>query len=154
MIPQKGSNRTSAVRHLSLSVLSIHAWLVGSAPGCQNNLMDSQSSARQKVGKTTQSKVWFDEMKHALWSNSFLMQWISSTFFKCWKLSYSIPKKCWKFIASKILEIKSWHLTWVGPNVMRLKSFWECRISSFWHCYSGPKMKKKLSIFEFFWEIN
>ena len=77
MIPQKGSNRTSAVRHLSLSVLSIHAWLVGSAPGCQNNLMDSQSSARQKVGKTTQSKVWFDEMKlalhHQIWLLSMLL---------------------------------------------------------------------------------
>ena len=36
-------------------------------------------------------------------------------FWKCWKLCHSISKKCWKFIASKILEIKSRHLTWVGP---------------------------------------
>ena len=40
---------------------------------------------------------------------------ISSIFWKCYKLNSSIPKKCWKFIASKMLEIKYWHLTWVGP---------------------------------------
>ena len=50
----------------SLSVLSIHAWLVGSAPGCQNNLMDSQSSARQKVGKTTLNWVETDLTKWCL----------------------------------------------------------------------------------------
>ena len=31
-------------------------------------------------------------------------------------LSYSISEKCWKFIASKKLEIKSRHLTWGGPK--------------------------------------
>ena len=44
-----------------------------------------------------------------------LMKWISSIFWKCWQLFYSISKKCWKFIASKMLEIKSCHLTWGGP---------------------------------------
>ena len=43
------------------------------------------------------------------------MQWISTIFWKCYKLNSSIFKKCWKFIASKMLEIKSWHLTWGGP---------------------------------------
>ena len=43
------------------------------------------------------------------------MQWISSIFWKCWKLCYSISEKCWKFIASKMLQIKSRHLTWCGP---------------------------------------
>ena len=44
------------------------------------------------------------------------MQWISSFFLKSWKLSHTISEKCWNFIASKMLEIKSWHLTWGGPN--------------------------------------
>ena len=44
------------------------------------------------------------------------MQWISSIFWKCWKLCYSISKKCWKFIASKMIEIKSQHMTWGGGN--------------------------------------
>ena len=29
---------------------------------------------------------------------------------------YSISEKCWKFIASRMLEIKSRHLTWVTPK--------------------------------------
>ena len=37
-------------------------------------------------------------------------------FWKCWKLCSSISEKCWKFIASKMLEIKSRHLTWGGPK--------------------------------------
>ena len=50
---------------------------------------------------------------------AFLMQWISSIFWKCWKLClYSISKKCCKFIASKMLEIKSWRLTWGGPYLL------------------------------------
>ena len=48
-------------------------------------------------------------VKH-FWCNEFL-----AFFWKCWKLCYSISEKCWKFITSKILEIKSQHLTWVGP---------------------------------------
>ena len=48
------------------------------------------------------------------WFLAFLMQWISSIFSKCWKLCYSFSEKCWKFIASKMLEIESWHLTWGG----------------------------------------
>ena len=32
-------------------------------------------------------------------------------FWKCWKLCSNISEKCWKFIASKMLEIKSQHLT-------------------------------------------
>ena len=36
---------------------------------------------------------------------------ISSIFWICLKLCYSISKKCRKFIASKMLEIKSRHLT-------------------------------------------
>ena len=43
------------------------------------------------------------------------MQWISDIFQKSYKLDSSISKKCWKFIASKMLEIKSQHLTWGGP---------------------------------------
>ena len=51
------------------------------------------------------------------------MQWITSIFQKRLNLSYSISEKCWKFIASKMLEIKSQHLTWVGPlcvNVLQM----------------------------------
>ena len=48
------------------------------------------------------------------------MQWISSIFRKCLNLIYSISKKC---IASKMLEIKSWHLTWGGPSSLR----WKCQ---------------------------
>ena len=48
------------------------------------------------------------------------MQWISSIFCKCYKLNSSISEKCWKFIASKMLEIKSWHLTWGGPMILGL----------------------------------
>ena len=46
-----------------------------------------------------------------LFIKSILMQWIFSIFRKC----YNISKKCWKFITWKMLEIKSRHLTWVGP---------------------------------------
>ena len=45
------------------------------------------------------------------------MQLISSILGKCWKLCYSISEKCWKFIASKMLEIKSRHLTWGEPYI-------------------------------------
>ena len=43
-------------------------------------------------------------------------------FGKCWKLCASISEKCWKFIASKMLEIESQYLTWVGPKCMYLSS--------------------------------
>ena len=56
------------------------------------------------------------------WFHAFLMQWISSIFWKCYKLNSSISQKCWKFIASKMLEIESQHLTWVGPKCMYLSS--------------------------------
>ena len=46
-----------------------------------------------------------------------LMKWISSIFWKCWQLFCSISKKCRKFIASKMLEIKSRHLTWGEPYI-------------------------------------
>ena len=49
------------------------------------------------------------------------MQWISSFFRKCYNIISSISKKCWKFIASKMLEIKSRHLTWVGSIYGRLR---------------------------------
>ena len=58
---------------------------------------------------------------------AFLMQWISSIFQKCCNIISSISKKCCiiissiskkcqKFITSKMLDIKSRHLTWVGHS--------------------------------------
>ena len=52
------------------------------------------------------------QVKCGLLTLTFLMQWISSIYWKCYKLNSSISEKCWKFIASKMLEIKSRHLTW------------------------------------------
>ena len=56
---------------------------------------------------------------------AFLMQWISSIFWKCWKLCYySNSQKWWNFIASKMLEIKSRRLTWVGPKRKSMPWLW------------------------------
>ena len=44
------------------------------------------------------------------------MQWISNIFWKSWNLIYGISEKYQKFIIYKMLEIKSQHLTWGGPN--------------------------------------
>ena len=50
---------------------------------------------------------------------------VSSIFWKCWKLYYySISQKWWNFIASKKLEIKSRHLTWVGPKRKSMPWLW------------------------------
>ena len=54
--------------------------------------------------------------------------------FLTWAKEEVKPKK--KSLRKYLLYIRA------STNVMGLKSFWECRISSFWHCYSGPKMKK------------
>ena len=54
------------------------------------------------------------QVKCRLLISGIFMQFFS-IFWKCCKIIASISKKCWKFIASKMLEIKSWHLTWVGP---------------------------------------
>ena len=48
-----------------------------------------------------------------------------------YKLNSSIYEKCWKFIASKMLEIKSRHLTWVGPKCIK-KTF---SSNTFFKCY-------------------
>ena len=45
-------------------------------------------------------------------SAPFLIQLISSIFRKCCNIISIFPKKCWKFIASKMIEINTWHLTW------------------------------------------
>ena len=51
------------------------------------------------------------------------MQWICDFFGKCLILIFSISKKCLKFIASKMLEIKSQHLTWGGPKCNTKETF-------------------------------
>ena len=51
------------------------------------------------------------------------MQWISDILQKCHKSNSSISKKCRKFIAWKMLEIKSQHLTWVGSYFLPLFIF-------------------------------
>ena len=36
-------------------------------------------------------------------------------------LNFSIFKKCWKFIAQKLLETKIWHFTWFGSKCSKSK---------------------------------
>ena len=67
-------------------------------------------------------------------------------FWKCYKLNSNISENCWKFIASKMLELKSQHLTWGGPytDLVFLKKILigisggtNSKISNFEHSNSG-----------------
>ena len=58
-----------------------------------------------------------------------------------WDIISSISKKCWKFIASKMLEIKSRHLTW---EILRTHNFWNLK----------KLLKMKLSSCTFNWILK
>ena len=98
-----------------------------------NKLPQIMSKARKNLAKPTSTQNVFDRLNDFkfvrntilahLKSNvdfkflAFLMQWISSIFWICYKLNSSISEKCQKSIASKMLEIKCRHLIWVDLGV-------------------------------------